>query len=448
VNLTPTYHSKYPVAQGLVLALGKIVFHQPWIGVYLSTAVLCGAICWALQAFMPPGWALLGGLLAVVRIALFSYWMNSYWGGSMAALGGALALGAVVRLFQPQRTDRNRRLLTSLFALSLLILANSRPYEGLAFSLPLLAYFGYQATRAALRRQAALRSTVLPVAVIGLAGMAMMGHYNQRTTGDPLLLPHILNERTYSPLPLFLWQRTKPAPAIRDPVFARFYELTEEEYGYRKTQSVSGLVSVEGWRFLADWFFYVGPALSFPVLLGVLSSARQSRSHIVFFAALSTTVALALCTYTMPHYAAPATVTIYVFAAEGLRYLWQQGKDGARAFVVAVCLAVVVASLTRQTGSAAINSTFAFPDTRALIIRQLGGRPGKHLVLVSYDLARHYPGNELVHNGAEFQFREDPVGTLKRNKQRFGIVPPVFRQDLLERNHRRPERVPEPVGTV
>jgi hypothetical protein len=402
VNLTPTYHSKYPVAQGLVLALGKIVFHQPWMGVYLSTAVLCGAICWAIQAFVPPGWALLGGLLAVVRIALFSYWMNSYWGGSMAALGGALALGAVVRLFQPQRTNRNRLSLTSLFALSLLILANSRPHEGLAFSLPLLAYFGYQATRAALRRQAAFYSTVLPVVVIGISGICLMGHYNQRTTGDPLLLPHLLNERTYSPLPLFLWQPPKPAPAARDPVFARFYELTEEEYGYHRTKSISGLVSVEGWRFLADWFFYVGPALSFPVLLGLLSSVTHARLRIVVLAALSTAVAFALCVYTMPHYAAPATVTIYVFAAEGLRYLWQQEKDEQRAFVVAVCLTVVVASLTRQTGSTAINSTFAFPDTRALITQQLEGRPGKHLVLVSYDLARHYPGNELVHNGAEF----------------------------------------------
>ncbi|MFZ0795893.1 MAG: hypothetical protein WAM65_19160, partial [Candidatus Korobacteraceae bacterium] len=89
VNLTPTYHSKYPVSQGLVLAFGEVIFHQPWVGVYLSTAALCGAICWTLQAFVPPGWALLGGLLAVVRIALLSYWMNSYWGGSMAALGGA-----------------------------------------------------------------------------------------------------------------------------------------------------------------------------------------------------------------------------------------------------------------------------------------------------------------------------------------------------------------------
>jgi hypothetical protein len=113
-------------------------------------------------------------------------------------------------------------------------------------------------------------------------------------------------------------------------------------------------------------------------------------------------MALALCVYTMPHYAAPATIAVYLFAVEGLRYLWQQGKDGERAFVVAVCLTVVIASLTRQSGSSAMNSAFAFPDTRKLVIQQLEGGPGKQFVLVSYDLERHYPGNELVHNGADF----------------------------------------------
>ena len=72
-------------SQGLFLAVGEVAFHQPWIGICLSTAMMCGAICWALQAFVPPGWALLGGLFAVFRLALFSYWMNSYWGGSVAA---------------------------------------------------------------------------------------------------------------------------------------------------------------------------------------------------------------------------------------------------------------------------------------------------------------------------------------------------------------------------
>ena len=402
VNLTPTYHSKYPVAQGAALALGTIVFHQPWIGVYLSTALLCGAICWALQAFMPPGWALLGGLLAVVRIATLSYWMNSYWGGSIAALGGALALGAVVRLFQPYRSSRNRQQLASAFAVSLLILGNSRPYEGLAFSLPPMAYFAYQAGRTARSRRIPLGSAVLLMAAIGIAGISLMACYNRQTTGNPFLLPHILNERTYSPLRLFLWQPAKPAPSFRDPAFARFYDVTKEEYGCDRTTSLAGLASVERSRFLADWFFYVGPALSFPVLLGLILSAKQPHLRIVSIAALSTAAALALCIYSMPHYAAPATVAVYIFAVEGLRQLWQQERTGPRTFVVAVCLTVVVASLTRQTGSTAINSTFALPDIKSFITHQLEGKPGKHLVLVTYDFARHYPGNELVHNGAEF----------------------------------------------
>jgi hypothetical protein len=116
----------------------------------------------------------------------------------------------------------------------------------------------------------------------------------------------------------------------------------------------------------------------------------------------STAIALALCIYTMPHYAAPVTVAGYIFAAEGVRYLWNQQKDGERAFVIAVCLTVAATSLTRQTGNAAMNAQFTYPDARKLIAQQLKDEPGKQLVLVSYDLDRHYPGNELVHNGADF----------------------------------------------
>ena len=132
------------------------------------------------------------------------------------------------------------------------------------------------------------------------------------------------------------------------------------------------------------------------------SPVKERRLRIVAFAAFSTASALALCIYTMPHYAAPATIAIYIFAIEGLRCLWQQGKTGEQAFVVAVCLTVVVATLFRQTGASAINSVFRLSRHTHLITRQLAVEPGKHLVLVSYDLSRHYPGNELVHNGADF----------------------------------------------
>ena len=401
VNFTPTYHSKYAVSQGIVLAFGQVIFHQPWIGVYLSTALMCGAICWALQVFVSPPWALLGGLLAVLRFGLFSYWMNSYWGGSVAALAGALAIGSILRIFESNRTEGSRALLACLFAVSLLMLATSRPFEGFAFALPLVAYFAYKLLRSWLRRELTLRSTLLPVGLIGLAGALAMGYYNQRTTGNPLLLPHVLNERTYSSLPLFLWQKGNPTITFRDPAFARFYQVLAQEFGYNEIRSASGLRDIEVARFLQAWFFYIGLALSLPVLIGFVLGLRQEKFRLVILAALCTALAFASSFYTMLHYAAPATIAVYVFAVEGLRYFWAQRHTAERCFVVAVCVTVAATCLSRQSG-AAVNTAFAYPDNRRLITRDLEKQPGKQLVLVSYDLDHHNPGEELVHNGADF----------------------------------------------
>ena len=83
----PTYMSKYPPGQGLALAAGRMLFGAPIHGVWLSSAAAVVAVCWMLQVWSGPSWALVGAVVMILSLGVNDYWCQGYWGGMVAVMG-------------------------------------------------------------------------------------------------------------------------------------------------------------------------------------------------------------------------------------------------------------------------------------------------------------------------------------------------------------------------
>src|SRR5881628_789446 len=259
VNQQPTYASMFYPAQGLFLAAGQVIFGHPFWGVWLSAGLMCAAICWMLQAWMPPSWALLGGILAVVRLGTFSYWANSYWGGAVAALGGALVLGALPRIKEKQRARD-----VAWMGIGLALLFNSRPYESLFLAVPIaIALLVWLLRKDEQRIQRRLLQVILPLGIIVTVTLAAMAFYFWKTTGQPFRPPYLVYEATYSSRPAFPWMPLKSALSYTSSELREFYEAQRELFNFAVQHPLSNTFL----RIFFFWLFYLGPMLTVPFLM-------------------------------------------------------------------------------------------------------------------------------------------------------------------------------------
>jgi hypothetical protein len=398
VNWVPTYSSKYPPGQGIVLAFGEIL-GNPWIGILLCTALMCSVILWMLRAWLPPPWALMGSILLALKFGIASYWMNSYWGGSLAATGGALVLGAMPRI---QRRGKVRDAI--LLAIGMAILANTRPYEGFLLCFPVacwLLWWLAGRTKSRVPRAARITRVLLPVAALLALTVGFMGYYNWRLTGNALLFPHVLNSQAYRSMGIFLWQHPAPVRHYHNQQFEDFYNGWEREE-YDNSWKAVECVTLEKLARAGSTYFWWGALLLIP---GLIFSFRDRRIRLPLLLFVLGLAGYLSVIWSMPHYAAPFTAAIFLLLVQAARHLsfiqiWNRPVGLALLVTSVFLLAVDTAGAVHDRQCDPLDWTCKGDPSRSAIQEKLSSTPGKHLILVRY-AEDHNIHDEWVYNGAE-----------------------------------------------
>jgi len=417
VLFQPTYASKYPPGQGLVLALGQALGH-PWIGVLASVAALIIAAGWSMRAWFPAPYALLGTTLLALRIGVMSYWANTYWGGAVAAVGGALLIGALPRL-----VNKPTPLAGGLLGLGLGILAISRPFEGLIFSAITLALWTFlffarrgkpQWPRA---KPAPFKSLVSPLACATIAVTAVLlwlAYYQAAVTGDPFVAPYSAWRQTYSRFEAFIWETPVENYKPVNEAYARFVYWVQESH----EQYSSPLKRLARMMYQCITFFW-GPMLALFLVLAAPWLWKDLPIRLLAIAVFLTVLAPAALVdlWSFSHYMAPLTAPLTILGVQAIRVVVAGARGrvgGPRPGFVFLLLGLPAVLLGLNLAGVFLRNTdrlwttpaydtgwccYGLRSERARVEQALNGREGRHLVFVRHP-PEGYWGAEWVYNGA------------------------------------------------
>jgi hypothetical protein len=389
VLVRPAYASKYPPGQALFLALGQRLFGSPFYGVILGNDLILLTFCLMLYAWVPYPWALAVSGMVACCLQPGMYWTNSYWGGSVAASGGALVLLGI-GMYRTRPTP----LAGVAFALGALLLFWTRPLEGGVFTLTALLVFAKELWS---KRSA---GAWLAVLLIIATGGAWTCYYNQAVTGSPLQLPYAMYEKQYNVQPIFWFLPLRPEPTYANPRIASTFGINgvyADDYrkDRRWPRGVLLGFATTIWRLVTT----LGATLLFTLVVPVAWRDPRYRK----MAIVTGVFLLLLCAevYHFQHYGAPDWAALALMIAVWAQHVWN-----LRFRKLPVGAALVILALIASPASVALHKSMSPPlhdwtNRRAAMIARLSTLDRPQLVIVSYPAPEWNSGIEWVYNGAD-----------------------------------------------
>lgn len=238
----PTYASLYPPGNGAAMAIGIRLFGHPWAGALIITGLFCALTYWALLGWLQPAWALIGGLVATIQYGVLHRWTESYWGGAVASLGGAVVLGVIARLYR-----RPGPLYGATLVAGWGLIWFTRPYEAAVCAVLLTPVILYP-----LRRQGL--SVLAPAIGVGCMLAALFCYYNYRVTGNAWLMPYKLYQQQYGMPQNFIWQGMVTTPVPSGQTISKVFRWQQNTY----IETTSAFIETSASFLRQLWTFYAG----------------------------------------------------------------------------------------------------------------------------------------------------------------------------------------------
>jgi hypothetical protein len=298
-------------------------------------------------------------------------------------MGGALVLGGWVRLMSRSAIAPVPLVM---LGIGLIILANSRPYEGLVLVIPLMSILLWRRWRILL----ALLVILLPAAIV-------MGWYNFRITGHVLRMPFQEYSNQYDVYPKFWFLPKHAQPAYSSEALAGIHTIYERG-DYDALRTIRGLMMISLMRLRTLIAIHARPwILLFPLSIGILlPRITDEKIRWIWITVVIFLFGLWAENFFLPHYAAPLSAGMLVLLILGWRRLWQWSKVTAWAVCVGFTIgATLSAAAPVDPGSERTGQIELVENDGSL-------QTGKHLLFVRYT-RDHLLHDEWVYNRADIE---------------------------------------------